>query len=55
MCKHVDDDDNIEDDEQDNHVPVFTMKELIFAIASLKKGKSADGTEIKAKELTKKR
>ena len=31
-CDHADNDENIEDDEQDNHLPVFTMKDLIFAI-----------------------
>ena len=41
-CDHADDDKNIEDDEQDRHIPEFTMKELRIAIGSLKKGTSAD-------------
>ena len=47
ICDHADDDENIEDDERDNHIPEFTMKQLIIAIDSLNK-------EI-SKELTNKR
>ena len=36
-CDHADDDENIEDDEQDNHTPELTLKELIVAIDSVKK------------------
>ena len=36
-CDHADDDENIEDDEQDNHTPEFSMKELIISIDSLTK------------------
>ena len=42
---------NIEDDEQDEHIPELTMKELSIAIGSLKKGKSADSKGIKAEDL----
>ena len=41
----------IEDDEQDRHIPQLTMKELMIAIDSLKKGKSADSKGIKAEDL----
>ena len=59
-CDHVDDDVKIEEDEQDNHILEFTMKEFIIAIDSLKKKEEnwQTGNESKrkiSKELTKKR
>ena len=39
---------NIEDDEQDKHIPESTMRELSIAIDSLKIGKSTDSKGIKA-------
>ena len=45
------DEENIEDDEQDNHIPELTMKEPIIAIGSLEKWKSADSKGIKAEGL----
>ena len=46
---HADDDN--EDDEQDRHIPEFTRIELMIAIDSLKKGKSADSRGIKAADI----
>ena len=54
----LDDEDNIKDDEQDNHMPDVTMKELISTIDSLKNGNRQTAKESKreiSKELTKKR
>ena len=48
-CDHADDD--FEGDEQDRHIPEFSRKELIIAIDSLKKGKSADSKGIKADDI----
>ena len=48
-CDHADDD--FGDDEQDRHIPEVTMKELMIAIDSLKKGKSADSKGIKAEDI----
>ena len=52
MVKHV------EGDEQDRHIPEFTMKELMIAIDNVKKGKSVDSKGINSRrsqrELTKK-
>ena len=48
-CDHADDDK--EDDEQDRHIPELTRKELMIAIGSLKKGKSADSKGIKAEDI----
>ena len=50
-CDHADDDESFEDDEQYNHTTKFTMKELIIAIDSLIKGRSADSEGIKAEDL----
>ena len=36
---HADGDENMKDDEQDQNIPEFTMKELSIAIDSLKKVK----------------
>ena len=41
----------MDNDEQDRHIPEFTMKELSIVIDSLKNGKSADSKGIKAKDL----
>ena len=50
----ADDDKNIEDDEQDRHIPEVTMKELRIAIDSLNKGTSAakESKQKILKELT---
>ena len=48
-CDHADDD--IEDDERDRHTPEFTRQELMIAIDSLNKGKSADSKGIKAEDI----
>ena len=48
---HADDVNNIEDDEQERHIPEFTMKKLRIAIGCLKKGKSADRKGIKAEDV----
>ena len=54
-CDHPDDD--IDDDEQDRHIPEFATKELMTAIDCLKKGNQRTAGESKqteSKELTKK-
>ena len=48
-CDHADDD--AEDDEPDRHIPELTMKELMIAINSLKKEKSADSKGVKAEDI----
>ena len=45
-CDH-----DIGDDEQDRHIPEYTRKELLIAIESLKRGKSADSEGIKAEDI----
>ena len=42
---------NVEGDEQDNHIPEFLLKELSSAIDSLKRGKSTDSTGIRVEDL----
>ena len=47
-CDHADDD--VEDDEQERHIPEFTRKELMIAIDGLKR-KLADSKGIKADDI----
>ena len=54
-CNHAGDDEDINDDVQDKHIPQFTMTELSIAIDSVEKGKSEGNKGIKAEDLTKKR